>query len=95
MNIEDRLTPETDAAFLKLYAGYVTHPATIDLQAAEKFTRNLERQRDALREALEAFSNAYTGNLEGVGGGTRIAPSLTAQHFKDARATLAETKPKQ
>lgn len=47
---ETRPTPETDAAFLKLYAGYLTHPATIDLQAAEKFARNLERQRDELQE---------------------------------------------
>ena len=53
MSTELRPTPETDAAFLKIYAGCLTHPATIDLQNAEKFARGLERQRDEARESLK------------------------------------------
>jgi len=52
----------------------------------------LRAQRDELVAALEALSNCYCGSLEGVGGGTRIAPSMTVQLFKDARAAIANVK---
>jgi hypothetical protein len=49
-------------------------------------------QRDELLAALEALSNCYCGSLYGVGGGTRIAPSMTVGLFKNARAAIANVK---
>ena len=66
MSTELRPTPETDAAFLKIYAGYLTPPATIDLQKAEKFARGLERQRDEARESLERSCDDEHGLTEEV-----------------------------
>jgi hypothetical protein len=77
-------TPETDTKkFWSDCGGWVV---------SESDCRNLERQRDELLEALDALSNCYCGSLEGVGGGTRIAPSMTVQLFKNARTAIANVK---
>lgn len=97
--IKDRPTPETDAAFLKLYAGYLTHPATIDLQAAEKFARTLERQKAALREALEEaviVIERSRRNLSNHGfDHTSHLFQTIEKATNQARAALAATKPTQ
>ncbi len=45
-------------------------------------------QTDPLRAALEPFAFRNLGSLDSVGGGTRLAPSVTVQQIKDAREAL-------
>ena len=41
-----------------------------------------------LVEALRPFADLLAGDLDGVGGGTLVAPSMRVQLVKDARAAL-------
>jgi hypothetical protein len=77
MHIKDRPTPETNAKSHSI-AG---HPEVV----SAKFARNLERQKAALREALEGLVDCIQE--------TRGKDAYKA--VETARATLAATKPKQ
>lgn len=80
MNIEDRPTPETHAArFMPAQMPAAWNAAQWCVQA--RVAETLERQKAALREALEMCERALT---------FRSAPDRT---LDIARATLAATKP--
>lgn len=60
-------TTETDAKFKSIYAKIVVHPYTIDLQEAEQFARELERERDEavlLVAALTKMAHIQAGFME-------------------------------
>jgi hypothetical protein len=46
-----------------------------------------------LLEALKPFAEICPGSLDGVGGGTQIAPTITVQMVKEARAAIARATP--
>jgi hypothetical protein len=48
----------------------------------------VERENAELREALQPFAALIDGNLDQVGGGTHIAPTIKVQWVKDAKAAL-------
>jgi hypothetical protein len=49
----------------------------------------VERENAELREALQPVAALFDGNLDQVGGGTQIAPTIKVQWVKDAKAALA------
>jgi hypothetical protein len=48
----------------------------------------VERENAELREALQPFAALIDGNLDQVGGGTHVAPTIKVQWVKDAKAAL-------
>jgi len=84
MNIEDRPTPDTNHV-----EGYPDEFDSDALVVLANFARNLERQKAALREALEdtAVSLRHYLSLSGDPDNSHV--------LREAIETLAETKPKQ
>jgi len=76
-------TPEVDAAAEDNSVG--------DLEAWE-IARRLEREKAALREALEKFASAFTDKNDEWSGTEYSRPAAIFECWEDARATLEATK---
>jgi hypothetical protein len=93
-NIKDRPTPESDAERRRVKRSKSFPSEPVDV----KFARNLERQRAALREALEPFvellqsHHAKMRDDQPVFGINKA--EISVGQLRAAHATLAATKPK-
>ena len=79
-------TPRTNALDIVQNPGLEWTRAEIE-QLGEH-AMQLERELIKAHSALKPFAELLDGNLESVGGGTLIAPTIKVQNVKDARAAL-------
>lgn len=77
-------TPRTDAwCELAMHA---------DVSAVLDLAKEYEREINKLRSALQPLADLLDGDLESVGGGTLIAPTIKVQVVKDAKAALSNAE---
>lgn len=85
MNLQDRPTPESDAARYTSRGGCEV--------VALDFARNRERQRDSLREALVAAEDCIRANRKHIEELGRHAVAGTSAVLDTIESTIAATKP--
>lgn len=82
----------TDAEFIRLLSQQWADEVYIDLRSRWIYEQlhSIADRVERLERALTPFAELCPGELEGVGGGTIVAPSITVQMIKDARDALSD-----